>query len=220
MQRRKKPTSTREARTTSIDLSHASCFLSTGARVFCLFISGFPHVSAEKKAGWLIRQKLRVPRRFGRHAKTCFIMTRTNKTAVSPPFWRHTRHVLCWPVRSALFRFLMALIITLFSIFGKQFSKVIVHAHEFPHVASAHDPHAASDDDHDHDHEELPGEDHDESSSEHHHHSVFSDGTTLFSVHPSPSLFLLHEVRLSPESLADVCPDGPVFDLVKPPQVT
>lgn len=145
-------------------------------------------------------------------------MTKSNQPVAFPLFLRNVRTVLCQAARSGSFRLLMALVITLFSILGKHVPMVIVHSHESSHVASVHDPHAAPDDPHDH--EEHPGEDNDGNSGDHHHHLAFSDGTTLFSVQQSLSLAFLHEIRLSPASLGDVCPDGPVFELVKPPQVS
>jgi hypothetical protein len=105
----------------------------------------------------------------------------------------------------------MALSISLFSIFGNYTSTVIVHEHESVHLTSAHDLHDAPDDHH--------GEHHDDEGGEHHHHLAWLGGTTLFSAPLSYPLLSLHGVRVSNASFNDTCPDGPVFDMVKPPQV-
>ena len=138
-------------------------------------------------------------------------MTKTNPPSPFPHSLRSSWPVLRGLVRSVPFCFLLALSITLFSIFGNYTSTVIVHQHESVHLTSAHDLHDAPDDHHEEHHGDEDGE--------HHHHLTLCGGTTLFSVPLSYSLFSLHGVRVSPASFDDACPDGPVFDMVKPPQV-
>lgn len=144
-----------------------------------------------------------------------------NTTRKQPPHpfrgWEHGS-ILPDPVRAVLFRCLLALCVVLSAIPDSRAEAIIVHEHDHAHeehVVKGHvDPGFPAEDDHDDDHEGDHGTD-----GEHHHHLAASPGVTLFTLPScSPRLFVSAQ-RLEPLSFDAACPDGPVFELIKPPQV-
>lgn len=116
--------------------------------------------------------------------------------------------------RTVGLRVLMVMCVAIYSVWGTRMNPVVVHDHPESHAGHhlemlhAPDPHH---DDH---------EDHDDSEDgEHHHHLSVSSGVAMVSVTPSSDPFFQRVTKLSPTPFDEVCPSGPVFELIKPPQV-
>ena len=108
----------------------------------------------------------------------------------------------------------MVMCVAIYSVWGTRMNPVVVHdhpeSHAGHHLAMLHVP-----DPHHEDHE-----DHDDSEDgEHHHHLSVSSGVAMVSVTPSSDPFFQRVTKLSPTPFDEVCPSGPVFELIKPPQV-
>jgi hypothetical protein len=108
----------------------------------------------------------------------------------------------------------MVLCVAIYSVWGIRMNSVIVHDHPESHAGHHLEMLHASDPHHD-DHENH----HDGDEGEHHHHLSISSGVAIASVTPSSHSFSQHVTKLSPTLLDEVCPSGPVFELIKPPQV-
>lgn len=113
-------------------------------------------------------------------------------------------------------RLLLLFCFALFSITGGRFSYVIEHAHGGAHESGhlEHHPHGESQDSEHQEHNPESGEE-----GEHHHHLV-SAGAELWNIEVLTQPQVLRPITLcSAEFLHDVGPDGPVFEITKPPQV-
>ncbi|MES2437524.1 MAG: hypothetical protein V4584_00565 [Verrucomicrobiota bacterium] len=154
---------------------------------------------------------------------TDFIMTYRKQRDSHPATVRECGPGFCRLSRSACFRFFMVICIALYSFAGTRFTPVIVHSHQEAHGEHLVEFHDAPEPDHHdeyHDGEngQETGEENDEG--EHHHHLSFSGGVAMASVMPSNQPFIQRVMKLSPTSFDEVCPSGPVFELIKPPQVS
>ena len=113
-------------------------------------------------------------------------------------------------------RGLLLICFALFSITGGRFSYVVEHAHG-GHEAD-HTEHHLHGESHDLEHPEHDQESNEEGGN-HHHHFV-STGAELRTMEMLVHLPLYWPTTLcSAEFLHDVGPDGPVFEITKPPQV-
>lgn len=124
----------------------------------------------------------------------------------------------CRLPRSACFRLFMALCIALYSFAGTRLMTVISHSHHEAHgehLVILHD--ALESDHHDEHHDGENSEEKGEG--EHHHHLSFSGAVAMASVMPSNRLFIQRVMKLSPTPFDELCPSGPVFELIKPPQI-
>lgn len=109
-------------------------------------------------------------------------------------------------------RVLMVLCFALYSVWGVRISPVIVHHHDELHAGHDIEMHPSSEPHHD---------DHDgEEDGEHHHHLSCPVNVPMVSVTPASHAFFQRFTKLRPTSFDEVCPSGPVFEMIKPPQVS
>lgn len=117
--------------------------------------------------------------------------------------------------RAVGLRVLMIFCVALYSVWGMMVPPVVVHDHDDSHVEHhvemrhAPDPHHGDHEDH-----------HDDEKGEHHHHLSYNANVAMASVTPSHPAFFQRFIKLRPTSFDEVCPSGPVFELVKPPQAS
>ena len=113
-------------------------------------------------------------------------------------------------------RVLMVICMAISSVNAVRAETLIVHHHqESAHEGQDLDLHVDLDL-----HSDERDENHDGESEGHHHHLSYSGGVAMFAVWPAHQKFFQMAVRLDAAACDDVCPDGPVFELVKPPQVS
>lgn len=114
-------------------------------------------------------------------------------------------------------RVFMVLCMAIFSVNEVRADSVMVHHHHQEEAHEGQDLELHVDLDLHSGHQD---ENHDGESEGHHHHLSCSGGVAMFAVWPAHQKFFQQAVRLDAASCDDVCPDGPVFELVKPPQVS
>ena len=117
--------------------------------------------------------------------------------------------------RAVGLRVLMIFCVALYSVWGMKVTPVVVHDHDDSHVEHHVEMHHAPDPHHG-DHEDH----HDDEKGEHHHHLSYNANVAMASVTPSHPAFFQRFIKLRPTSFDEVCPSGPVFELVKPPQAS
>ena len=110
---------------------------------------------------------------------------------------------------------MIVLCVALYSIWGIRMNSVVVHDHDESHVEHHVEMHHPPDSHHD-DHEDH----HNDENGEHHHHLSHTVNGAMASVTPSNPAFFQRFTQLRPTSFDEVCPSGPVFELVKPPQAS
>ena len=117
--------------------------------------------------------------------------------------------------RAVALRVLMVLCIALYSVWGIGLVTVVVHDHDESNANHHGESHHALDPYHD-DHEDH----HEGDEREHHHHLSCSSSVAMASVTPPSHIFSLRITLLNAMSFDEVCPSGPVFELIKPPQAS
>ncbi len=117
--------------------------------------------------------------------------------------------------RILVLRVLMVLSVALYSIWGVRMNLVIVHDHSETHADHHWEAHHTPESSHD-DHEDH----HKGDEGEHHHHLTFSGNVAMASVTPPSHFFSQRIIMLNTTSHDEACPSGPVFEWIKPPQVS
>lgn len=117
--------------------------------------------------------------------------------------------------RAVGLRVLMVFCVAVYSIWGMRMNPVVVHHHDESHVEHHVEMHYAPDS-HPDDHEDHQ----DGENGEHHHHLSYNANVAMASVTPSNPAFFQRFTELRPTSFDEVCPSGPVFEWIKPPQVS
>ena len=110
-------------------------------------------------------------------------------------------------------RVLMVLCFALYSVWGVRITPVIVHDHGEVHAGHDVEMHPAPESHHEDHHDG-------EEDGEHHHHLAGSVSVAMASVTPASHAFFQRFTKLRPTSFDEVCPSGPVFEMIKPPQVS
>jgi hypothetical protein len=142
-------------------------------------------------------------------------MDHREKMILRPNFGQHSDSGFGWESRSLWLRFFLIVCVALYSLPGTHATRVIVHEHLESHDIHHVEMHEAPDSHSDEHQEPHHGED----GEQHHHHLSSSTGVAMASVTPSHPAFFQRFTKLRPTSFDEVCPSGPVFELIKPPQV-
>ena len=115
-------------------------------------------------------------------------------------------------LRAIVVRVCLVLSLAIYSAWGSRLTAVIIHDHDGVHHGNHGELHHAPDPHHD-DH-------HDGEEGEHHHHLSCVVSVAMVPATPLSHTFFQRVIKLRPTSLDEKCPSGPVFEMIKPPQVS